>query len=173
MYENEISSDAKNRIKNIKLYAYNQQQQMKLEQQRCTDKFYELNNKIKDLYPRVKDMLAVAYCCLESNVPLFPFKKKDKETQYISFEVSSGKIMLALETSNSMVGMYAGQLGLCNWNGISILALKDDINFSGYNDSMEKFVENFDNFEGQFYEYVDDVVLDKKVISLLSITSNM
>lgn len=173
MYENEISSDAKNRIKNIKLYAYNQQQQIKLEEKRCLDEFYELNEKISNLYPRVKDILAVAYCCIENNVPLFQFKKKDKENEFISFEISSGKIMLSLETSNSMVGMYAGRLGLCNWNGISILMLKDDINLTGYNEPMKKFVENFNDFECRFYEYVDDIVLDKKIISMLNITNNM
>ena len=155
-----ISSSIVSRINNIELYAKKQQEKMDNEKRRQEEKFASLNKEIEALYQMVFDIISVANTCLKCNVRIEDFRRKDvHECIPVAFDIQNNKIMLGIyNDKNTRISLYAGPFGLCNWDGVSVSAIKDNVNVIGYIPAMESFLKGFDSFEERFYKYVDHFI---------------
>lgn len=155
-----VSSNVVTRINNIELYAKKLQEKMDNEKRRQEEKFTSLNKEIEALYQRVFDIISVANTCLKCNVRIEDFRRKDiHESVPVAFDIQNNKIMLGIyNNENTRISLYAGPFGLCNWDGVSVAAIKDNINVIGYIPAMEAFLKEFNSFEKNFYRYVDHFI---------------
>lgn len=155
-----VSSNVVTRINNIELYAKKLQEKMDNEKKRQEEKFTSLNKEIEALYQRVFDIISVASTCLKCNVRIEDFRRKDvHESVPVAFDIQNNKIMLGIyNNENTRISLYAGPFGLCNWDGVSVAAIKDNINVIGYIPAMEAFLKEFNLFEESFYRYVDHFI---------------
>lgn len=155
-----VSSNVVTRINNIELYAKKLQEKIDNEKKRQEEKFTSLNKEIEALYQRVFDIISVANTCLKCNVRIEDFRRKDvHESVPVAFDIQNNKIMLGIyNDENTKISLYAGRFGLCNWDGVSVAAIKDNINVIGYIPAMEAFLKEFNSFEESFYRYVDHFI---------------
>ena len=155
-----ISEEAKTRIKDIEEFARKQQEKIDNEQREKENHFFTLNKEIASLYQRVFDLISVANTCLKCHIRIENFRRKSVHDEMpVACEIVNKKIMLGIYNGeNTRVSMYAGVFGLCNFDGVSISGIKDNVNVIGYIPAMEAFIDNFDSFEESFYKYVDHFI---------------
>lgn len=124
----------------------------------------EYKNRIKTLKPRIDELLAVANACLEHEIPLTGKAWGGHEGydthQFISNSWSHLCGFIQRRDMNTreilpfiQVGKVGG--GACDYNlatdGVTVEVIGDAAFV------MKRFLEDFDEFETEFYKYVDKV----------------
>ena len=114
---------------------------------------------IRTLKPRIEELLKVGNACLEHNIPLTGNAWGGHEGydthQFISNGWSHlvGFISEGNKKPFTKVGKVGG--GACDWN---LTTDGDIIDVSGDEERvLSLFVEGFDKFETEFYDYVDTI----------------
>ena len=154
-----MNNDAKERIKSIELYAKKQNEKKEQEKREKEAYFYSLNEEIKNLYPRISDLISVADACTRCFISISNFKRKDEyDLTPVSFDCKNNVLLVAMAYTRNGETVYAGQFGLCNKNGTSIIANSGSLEYDNYIPAMEKFINGFAEFEGSFYNYVDHFI---------------
>lgn len=148
------------RVDNIKRYA-ERREQAKIDSENLSAKrIEEYKAKIKELEPRIAEILAVGEACRRSGIPLtgssFGGHEGYDTHQFISNGWShvTGFISEGPDDKPfTRIGKIGG--GACDWN------LKTDGNTIFVDGRIEyvlkKFLDEFDEFETKFYEYVDKI----------------
>lgn len=147
------------RIDNIKKFAEQREQTEMNKAELSAKRIEEYKAKIKELKPRIDELLAVGNVCRENNIPLAGSRWGGHEGydthQFISNGWShvTGFISEGKDILFTKVGKVGG--GACTWN------LKTDGNeiiVEGEVENVLKyFLEEFDEFETEFYKYVDNL----------------
>jgi len=147
------------RVDNIKNFANKREAELTREKERSLNKIEEYKAHIKTLKPRIDELLEVGNACLEHGIPLTGSRWGGHEGydthQFISNSWSHlvGFISEGKNKPFSRVGKIGG--GACDWNLIT-----DGVNIdvTGSVESVLRyFIEDFDEFETEFYKYVDSI----------------
>ena len=149
------------RVDNIKRYA-ERREQAKIDSENLSAKrIEEYKTKIKELKPRIDELLAVGNACRENGIPLegnsiWGGHEGYDIHQFISNEWSHVTGFISEGSDDkpfTRIGKVGG--GACDWN------LKTDGNTIFVDGRIEyvlkRFLDEFDEFEAKFYEYVDDI----------------
>lgn len=149
------------RIDNIAKFAQKREEETILKENLSLSRIETYKEKIKELKPRIDELLEVGNACLEHKIPLtgsgYGCREGYDTHQFISNGWSHlvGFINDGNNKSFTKVGKIGG--GACNWNlttdGITI-------NVDGEVERVLKlFLDGFDTFETEFYAYVDKVTV--------------
>lgn len=147
------------RVDNIKRYA-ERREQAKIDSENLSAKrIEEYKTKIKELKPRIDELLAVGNACRENGIPLTGSSFGGHEGYDTHHFISNGWSHVTGFISEgpgkpfTRIGKVGG--GACDWN------LKTDGNAIFVDGKIEyvlkMFLDEFDEFEAKFYEYVDDI----------------
>ena len=145
------------RIDNIKRFA-EQKKQSEIDNTNLSlQRIEEYKTRIRELKPRIDELLAVGNACLENDIPLTSSRWGGHEGydthQFISNGWShvTGFISEGNKLPFTKVGKIGG--GPCTWN------LKTDGNEIIVDGEVERvlkmFLEQFNEFEEEFYKYID------------------
>lgn len=148
-----------NRLDNIKKFANKRDIEQTQKKENSLNRIEEYKAHIKTLKPRIDELLKVGNACLEYGIELNGGSWGGHEGydthQFFSNSWSHlvGFINDGKDKRITKVGKRGG--GACNWeletNGI-------DIEVSGNIEQVLKyFIDEFDEFETEFYKYVDKV----------------
>lgn len=112
--------------------------------------------KIRELKPRIDELIEVGNSCLENKIPLTRsdcVSKESYETHQFISNSWSHLVGFIQGKPITRVGKIGG--GACDWNlttdGVTI-EVSGDIEYV-----LKSFLDNFDTFETKFYEYVDRI----------------
>lgn len=145
------------RIDNIARFA--EQREKKAEEKKAASlrKIEEYKAKIRELKPRIDELIEVGNACLEHKIPLvgsgFGCHEGYDTNQFFSNSWSHLVGFIGGGNKITKVGLIGG--GACDWNlitdGVSI-DVSGDVEYV-----LKRFVKEFDTFENEFYAYVDTV----------------
>lgn len=150
------------RIESIGVFAKDRdEKKMKAEQEK-TRRIETLKNHIRTLKPRIDELIKVGNACKENGIPLTG-KEWGGHEGYDThqFYTNSWSHLLGFvaefeqpsrkELPIRKLGIFGG--GACDFNlvtdGVTIEVEKDDLHV------LERFAKEFDNFEEEFFKYVD------------------
>ena len=146
------------RVDNIKNFAIKKEEELMNAEKLKLQRIQDYKEKIRELKPRIDELLEVGNACLEHKIPLtgsgYGCREGYNTHQFISNSWSH-LVGFISEGNNpfTKVGKIGG--GACNWN------LTTDgiiINVDGDIERVLKlFLDGFDTFETEFYAYVDKV----------------
>ena len=150
------------RVDNIKNFANKREAELTREKERSLNKIEEYKAHIKTLKPRIDELLEVGNACLEHGIPLTGSRwggHEGYDTHQFFTNSWSHLVGFVAEFKNgkqnllTKVGKAGG--GACNFN---LITDGETINVSGNVEYVLKaFVDDFDEFETEFYKYVDKV----------------
>lgn len=148
------------RVENIKKFVERKEKRKKDKQALALLKIEEYKKKIIALKPRIDELLAVGNACKENGIPLAGSSWGGHEGYDTHQFISNGWSHVTgfiLEGKKDMPFTKVGKTGggACGWNlqtDGETIAVSGDVEFV-----MKKFLEQFDEFETEFYKYVDEV----------------
>lgn len=121
-------------------------------------KIQNYKEKIRELKPRIDELLKVGNACLEHKIPLtgqsYGCHEGYDTHQFIS---NSWSHLVGFISEKNKPFTKVGKLGggACDWN---LATDGETINVSGDIEHVLKyFLDDFDTFEKEFYAYVDEV----------------
>lgn len=147
------------RIDNIKNFASKRDNELEQKKKDSLNKIEEYKNRIRTLKPRIDELLEVGNACLEHGISLTGSAWGGHEGydthQFISNNWSHLVGFISEEKNKpfTKVGKIGG--GACDWN-----LTTDGVNIevTGSVESVLRyFIEDFDEFETEFYKYVDSI----------------
>lgn len=157
---------AMNRIDKIKNYAKNKALKQQTAEEEKSLKCKELAEEIKTLKPRIKELIEVGNACLVCGIPLTGQAWGGHEGYDTHQFITNcwSHLVGFVQSGNSAIfemGINAG--GACgNWNfrtdGDNVYDVYGDNVREASLEHLQKFINNFDEFEKSFYEYVDKLV---------------
>lgn len=152
------------RLNGIRAYKQNTDIIRKTNAQKELNQRKELINKIQALKPRIEELINVANACLESNIIIYNDTQSgyDKHnfvanafTHRTGFITKANPYYHKINEPIEYLGVLGG--GICHYdlktNGINVIVSGVDANLV-----MQRFLNEFDTFESEFYNYVDKVV---------------
>ena len=147
------------RLENIKKFANDKNKEVlekKLTEQKKVD---EYKKKIRELKTRISEIIEVGNACLENDIPL-EGRRYGGDEGYDShqFVTNAWSHLLGFVKEKGKpiekVGIIGG--GFCKYN---LITDGDVINVDGETEYiLKRFVDEFDEFEIEFYKYVDKTV---------------
>ena len=147
------------RIDNIKNFANKKEMEEMKRKEDSLRRIEEYKAHIKTLKPRIDELLEVGNACLEYGISLTGSRWGGHEGYDTHQFISNGWSHLVGFVSDgknkpfTKVGKIGG--GACNWN---LTTDGVNIDVTGSVESVLKyFIRDFDEFETEFYKYVDSV----------------
>lgn len=146
------------RIDNIAKFAQKKEEEQINKEMEKKQKIYYYNERIKSLKPRIDELLAVGNACLEHGIPLTGQAWGGHEGYDThQFITNSWSHLLGFVANKNLpftkLGIMGG--GACNFD------LRTDGEITNVSGDilwvLKKFVDGFDTFEKEFYEYVDKI----------------
>lgn len=158
-----------NRIDNIKNFAQKKELEEKNKKELKQKNIERYKQNIKELKPRIDELIEVGNACLQYNIPLtgkaFGGRESYETNQFITNGWSHllGFVTEINPINNSKyfdkLGIFGG--GACNYN---LTTNGEKIEVSGNIEYvLTRFIEEFDEFEIKFYEYVDKITNNQEV----------
>ena len=146
-----------NRIDNIKRFAEQKKQNEIDNTNLSLQRIEEYKTRIRELKPRIDELLAVGNACLENDIPLTGSRWGGHEGYDTHQFISNGwsHVTGFISEGNNLPFTKVGKIGggACTWN------LKTDGNEIIVDGEVERvlkmFLEQFNEFEEEFYKYVD------------------
>jgi len=155
-------SKVANRIDNISKYAKKREEDQIAKENASLERIEQYKQRIRELKPRIDELLKVGNACLEYGIPLTGKAwggHEGYDTHQFFTNSWSHLVGFVAEFKNgkqnllTKVGKAGG--GACNFN---LITDGETINVSGNVEYVLKaFVDDFDEFETEFYKYVDKV----------------
>lgn len=153
-----------NRIDNIAKYAHKKEEEKNNKEMIIAQQIEEYKEKIKSFKSRIDELLVVGNACLEHGIPLDGKAWGGHEgydtNQFITNSWSHLLGFVSVYDHNARkslpftkIGIMGG--GACNYNLATdgeIIEVSGNVSYV-----LKKFVENFDEFEMEFYKYVDKI----------------
>lgn len=155
------------RINNIAKFAQKKEEERIIKEMTIAQQIEEYKKKIRSFKPRIDELLAVGNACLEHNIPLegrgFGCHEGYDTHQFITNGWSHLLGFVKVYDRNARKILPFTKLGI-EGGGACYFDLKTDgvtVEVSGKETLyvLKKFVENFDDFETEFYKYVDKVTM--------------
>lgn len=130
-----------------------------------------LENGIKALAPRIKELIAVAEALLENNIPFGRVSGWDNDEEFITNGITHelGFFFKYGKDNSPLLGIGI-KGGGCDGHDLAVNAegefvknidpYKKGYNYNGYYDyrsKYKKFINDFDEFENKVYQYVDNL----------------
>lgn len=149
------------RADNIAKFAQKKEEEAKAQETASLNRIEAYKEKIRELKPRIDELLEVGNACLEHNIPLtsdsFGRHEGYDTHQFISYSWSHLVGFISEKGKPfTKVGKIGG--GACNWN---LTTDGDTIDVSGDIERVLKlFLDEFDTFETEFYAYVDKITAE-------------
>lgn len=152
------------RVNNILKYAQKKEIEKTEKEMAIATQIKEYKEKIKSLKPKIDELLLVGNACLENKIPLEGQAWGGHEGYDThQFITNSWSHLLGFvnnydrntrkRLSFIKLGIHGG--GACNFNletdGIMIDVSGDELYV------LKKFVDKFDEFESEFYKYIDNI----------------
>lgn len=146
------------RLKNLENYASEKEMEEKRETEKERQEEIAMIKNIKSLKPRIDDLLLVANSCLSKGISIESRKwgfmdyengnfEADAVTHHLGFSINRGKAIHYLEIKGG---------GYDDYNLITDGYIVDVQGEKLY--VLKKFLNKFDEFEKEFYAYVDKVI---------------
>lgn len=147
------------RIDNIKNFADKRDNELEQKKKDSLNRIEEYKRHIRTLKPRIDELLEVGNACLEHGIPLTGSSWGGHEGYDTHQFISNGWSHLVgfISEGNNKPFTKVGKIGggACDWN---LTTDGVDINIDGNVERVLKlFLDDFDNFETEFYAYVDKV----------------
>ena len=158
------------RIDNIAKFAQKREEEKMSKEQLRLQQIEEYKERIKALRPRIDELLEVGNACLEHDIPLTGEAWGGHQGYDTHQFITNGwSHLLGFVQNRDMdtrkllpfnkLGIWGG--GCCDYNletdGIIVNALGSDTLYV-----LKRFVNEFDEFENEFYKYVDKVTAGGK-----------
>lgn len=145
------------RVDNIARFAEQREMDEIKKRDEALRRIEEYKEKIRELKPRIDELLEVCNACLEHKIPLtgqsFGCHEGYDTHQFFSNSWSHLVGFIGNKNRITHVGKIGG--GACDWN---LTTDGVEINVSGQVERVLKyFLDDFDKFETEFYAYVDKV----------------
>ena len=152
------------RINKIENFAKQKCEEEKMREMKLNQQIEEYKQQIRELKPRIDELLEVGNACLKHNIPLEGSRWGGYEGYDTHQFITNGWSHLLGFVGNysqarrkvlpfTKLGIEGG--GACTFN---LETDGDTINVIGDKCYvLKKFVDNFDRFESEFYKYVDKV----------------
>lgn len=148
------------RIDNIKKFAQKKEEEQINKENEVVRQIEECKEKIKSFKPRIYELIEVGNACLEHGIKLTgqAWGGHEGYDTHQFFTNSWSHLLGFVYDKNGIncLGIYGG--GACNYN------LKTDGNFIEVEGNvlyiLKRFVNEFDEFETEFYRYVDKVTAE-------------
>lgn len=147
------------RVDNIKNFAMKKEEELMNAEELKLQRIQDYKEKIRELKPRIDELLEVGNACLEHKIPLtgsgYGCHEGYDTHQFISNGWSHlvGFISEGNNNPFTKIGKIGG--GACDWN---LTTDGETINVSGNIERVLKyFLDGFDTFETEFYAYIDKV----------------
>lgn len=156
-----------NRIDNIAKFARKKEMERIIKETTVTHQIEEYKEKIKSFKPRIDELIAVGNACLEHDIPLkgngFGCREAYDTNQFITNGWSHllGFVYVYDQSTRkpfpfTKLGIMGG--GCCDFDlrtdGVTVDVSGKDILYV-----LKRFVDEFDEFETEFYKYVDRVTM--------------
>lgn len=147
-----------NRLENIAAFVERREEKALQAEQTKNDNIKKYKEEIRALKPRIEELVKIGNACLQANIPLtgqsFGCHEGYDTHQFMS---NSWSHLLGFINHNKgpiiSMGIIGG--GACNFN---LITDGDLINVSGDEEFvLKRFLDNFDTFETEFYNYVDKI----------------
>lgn len=140
------------RIDNIKNYKTRIETEEKIKVNEEKIRIEQYKEKIRSLKPRIDELLETGKACSESGIPLIGGCREGYDAH--QFFTNGWSHLVGFYGNNfKYVGKKGG--GACNYDlktdGVEII-VSGDIEYV-----LKKFIDDFDKFETEFYNYVDKI----------------
>lgn len=147
------------RIDNIKNFADKRDNELEQKKKDSLNRIEEYKRHIRTLKPRIDELLEVGNACLEHGISLTGSAWGGHEGYDTHQFISNGWSHLVgfISEGNNKPFTKVGKIGggACDWN---LTTDGVNINVNGNVERVLKlFLDDFDNFETEFYAYVDKV----------------
>ena len=165
-----------NRIEAIKNYRKRENDKKFAERKREQEEIAGLKEEVKALRPRIEELIETANTCLENDIffdtPNSYNNEKgflaDSVTHYVGFiQGQDRRVGFARTRPICFVGIRGGDEGYgeCDFitDGYEMFMIKNEDVTNSYvkeptKEYLSMFVKQFDTFEKNFYEYVDNII---------------
>ena len=152
------------RIDNIAKFAQKREEAQISNEQLRLQQIVEYKDKIKALKPRIDELLEVGNACLEYNIPLEGYAwggREGYDTHQFITNSWSHLLGFVQKRKKSFTKLGIQGDGACDYeletDGITVNVSGRDVLWV-----LKRFVNEFDEFETEFYKYVDKVTAGGK-----------
>lgn len=151
--------DNMSRIDKIVQFAQKREEDKLTKEQEKQRQIEDYKAKIKALKPRIDELLAVGNACLEHNIPIACRSwggHEGYDTHH--FTTNSWSHLLGFVLAGKNLPIY--KLGICGGGACNYDLETDGVSIDVSGDVLyvlKRFVQEFDEFEEEFYKYIDEI----------------
>lgn len=165
-----------NRLEAIKNYRTSEDEKALQKQMKIQEETLIFQEKIRELHPRIEELVKVANACLENRIWFDTRNSYNSEDGFLADGITHyvGFIQDRTNFVRNRPIKYLGIRGGGACGDFDFITDGEIMYMSPHNNAdclyskeapleyLKRFVNGFDRFETSFYKYVDDIVLNKE-----------